>query len=307
MRLDPEWRKKIGTGLLLFGVGWVLFLLFLTLTFPTDKGKLLIQQYGSYYFGRDLTIETMEVSLPLRASLREARFRGGRGEPDLVVDRLSVSLSPLSLIFSPYKISGSASIWDGEVRFLGWMIRSGSEQLDLEFSGRELDLRRIPLKEGILPVRFLGRLDFSGDLAGLGENVKSWRGRLALSVREGGFEMDPAFSAPVPSLTFDRLEGEAILQKGLVTAQNLVLTGGDVDAVLEGRIMLENPIGLSRVTALFRFRIPSKEKALRLEPVLGLLRRDPEGYYNVPIQGSFAEFGGNFRAFQLFAKTRDAR
>jgi len=307
MQLTPELRKKIGMGLLLSGVGLVLFVVFLVLTFPTEKSKLFIQKYASYYLNRNLTIETMSVFPPLRASFREARIRGKRGKPDLVVDRLAISLSPLSLILSPYKLSGSASLLNGDLRFRVWLPKPVSEQIDLEFSGRRLDLSRIPAPSDGLPIRFSGYLDLSGNLVTFKNNIKSWRGRLNLSIQEGLIEINPEIAVPIPSLSFNRMEGELILQKGVMTTQNLVLQGGDVDAVLEGRIILENPIEFSRVTALFRFRLLSKDKAIRLKPLLSLLRQDPEGYYNVPIQGSFAEFGGNIRALYQFSRARNAR
>lgn len=303
IRIGPETRKRAGT-VLLFALFWaVVFLFFLIATFPSEKAGQVIKRMVYTTLGRQLEVRDIKILPPVRASLHDARLIGKGWEPDVAVDRMTVSVSPFSLLFKPIRLSISARLYQGDLRLRTWLPEPDSDQLDLLVEGSRIDLGEIDLAKEKLPLQIAGILDLSGDLVLQRNNFITSRGKVSVSVRKGRVDLGPALPLPIPPLSFDLLKGEAYLQKGLVTTQNFVIQGGDVDAVLEGRILLENPIPFSRVTALLRFRILSKDIQARMGPYLGLLRKDSEGYYNFPIRGSFAEFNANVRALNQIGRS----
>ncbi|TMA14035.1 MAG: type II secretion system protein GspN [Deltaproteobacteria bacterium] len=260
-------------------VGTVLaFLVFLLATFPFDtlarRIEIEVQRAGG-----DITIGSMGPAfLGFRA--RDVRLRPPSSS-GLRPDLLALLGRRTSFSFAASAFSGTAK---GHAALSNDPRTSGSLQsLTLEMA--DLDLRSLPLKEAF-GVELLGRVSGKTDLPTL-VPTETTTGTITLSIKGLALANATVQGLTLPRTVLGDLDASIVIDKGTARVERTQTKGGDIDLDLEGTIRMRPLFSLSQ--ADLRLKLRPAERWLStnqsMRGLLGLLQRQPDGGYLVPLNG----------------------
>jgi type II secretion system protein N len=268
----------------------IAFLLFLLATFPFDTlarrievevqrtgGDVTIGSLGPAFLGfraRDVRLRPPSTT---GGSPTEFRFDSVTIRPDL----LAVILRRTSFSFSASAFGGSAS---GHAALSNDARTSGSLQ-SLKLETSDIDLHALPLRD-LLGVELLGGLTTRTDLPSL-LPPEAGSGTLSLSVKGLALANATVSGLTIPRTVFGDLDATITVDKGTAKVEKAQSRNGDIDLDIDGTIRLRPLLSLSQ--ADLRLRLRPSEKWLSTNPamrgLLGLLPRQPDGSYLVPLSG----------------------
>jgi len=271
-------------------VGTVLaFLVFLLATFPFDTlarrieievqragGDITIGSIGPAFLGfraRDVRLRPPSTTGPAP----EFRFETMAIRPDL----LALLGRRTSFSFAASAFSGTAK---GHAALSNDPRTSGSLQsLTLEMA--DLDLRSLPLKEAF-GVELLGRVSGKTDLPTL-VPTETTTGTITLSIKGLALANATVQGLTLPRTVLGDLDASIVIDKGTARVERTQTKGGDIDLDLEGTIRMRPLFSLSQ--ADLRLKLRPAERWLStnqsVRGLLGLLQRQPDGGYLVPLNG----------------------
>ncbi|MFL5291760.1 MAG: type II secretion system protein GspN [Myxococcales bacterium] len=265
------------------------FLVFLVVTFPFDTlarrieaevqksgGDVSIESLGPAFIG--FRAQGVRVHPPSTgAPGSELRFDTITIRPDL----LPMLLKRTSFSFSSTAYGGSAK---GHAALSNDARTSGSLQ-SLNLETNEIDLHALPLREAF-GVELLGRATSKTNLPGLIPQEAA-SGTIALTIKGLAIANANVQGFTLPRTVLGDLDASIVLDKGVGRVEKAQTRGGDLDLDLEGTIRLRPLLSLSQ--ADLRLRLRPSEKWLSANPalrgLLGLLQKQPDGSYLVPLTG----------------------
>jgi type II secretion system protein N len=207
----------------------------------------------------------------------ELRFDTVTIRPDL----LAMLLKRTSFSFSSTAYGGSAK---GHAALSNDARTSGSLQ-SLNLETNEIDLHALPLREAY-GVELLGRATSKSDLPTLLPQETA-SGTIALTIKGLAIANANVQGFTLPRTVLGDLDARVVLDKGVGRVEKAQTRGGDLDVDLEGTVRLRPLLSLSQADLKLRLR-PS-EKWLSANPalrgLLGLLQKQPDGSYLVPLTG----------------------
>jgi type II secretion system protein N len=268
----------------------IAFLLFLLATFPFDTlarrievevqrtgGDVTIGSLGPAFLGfraRDVRLRPPSTT---GGPATEFRFDSVTIRPDL----FAVILRRTSFSFSASAFGGSAS---GHAALSNDARTSGSVQ-SLKLETSDIDLHALPLRD-LLGVELLGLLTTRTDLPSL-LPPEAGSGTLSLSVKGLALANATVSGLTIPRTVFGDLDATITVDKGTAKVEKAQSRNGDIDLDIDGTIRLRPLLSLSQ--ADLRLRLRPSEKWLSTNPamrgLLGLLQRQPDGSYLVPLSG----------------------
>jgi type II secretion system protein N len=265
------------------------FLAFLFATFPFDTlarrieievqrsgGDVTIGSMGPAFLGfraRDVRLRPPTTSGPVP----EFRFDAVTIRPDL----LALLGRRTSFSFAASAFSGAAN---GHVALSSDPRTSGSLQ-SLKLEMTDVDLHSLPLKEAF-GVELLGRAATKSDLPTL-VPTETTTGSISLSIKGLALANATVQGLTLPRTVLGDLDASIVVDKGAARVERAQTRGGDIDLDLEGTIRMRPLLSLSQ--ADLRLRLRPSERWLSANPamrgLLGLLQRQPDGSYLVPLNG----------------------
>jgi type II secretion system protein N len=301
--------------------GWFLgcFLLFSIVTFPMDglRPLLITQaekalgkgQQGAY--GVDPVVQVGSLSsrfVGVQAKRVHLQLASKEPEPGPTfdLDKVTIKVSALSLLFGDPKVSVSAKLYGGD---LDATVRVNDKQeltsLDVDIDG--IDIGGIPAVVGAVGAAVSGKLDLRAvvDMGKLPDKDASGHMKLALkglslgpgklSLVPGGFEMEEA-------IQMGNLAGKMTIKEGVGTIESLKFEGTpDIEAEVAGTLAIRPKLELSRldIDGFFRPTAPFLQKNTKIQSALEIgekltlpgapsltKAKDTEGRYYFGVKGS---------------------
>jgi type II secretion system protein N len=292
--------QRIGIGL--FGAVWgaLVFQLAFHLSFPSEAlGDRVAYEVEQATNGKQLL--RVEKAAPwgvLGVSLKGvqlfSRAKGSAGDEEsagptlrLVLDKFAARIRALPLLGGTRSIELDTRLYDGRIAGEVYQSSQGSG-MDLKIRG--LDLSAYTIESDSFQVGLEGRLKGLIKLAIDGEDASKSKGRVRLSVDGlalnhasfGGFELEPTiFDEAIIQLEVD--DGRLKVKKGKIESEVIRL-------VLEGDIVLQEPMARSRLRLKVRFKL--SEEMDDLAKILPQMKRarDTGGEYHFQITGTVANW-----------------
>ena len=265
------------------------FLVFLLVTFPFDtlarRIEIEVQRAGG-----DITIGSMGPAfLGFRA--RDVRLRPPSTTgpaPEFRFDAVTIRPDFLALLGRRTSFSFAASAFSGSAKghaaFSNEPRTSGSLQ-SLKLEMADVDLRSLPLKEAF-GAELLGRATGKFELPTL-LPTETTTGSISLSIKGLAVGNATVQGLTLPRTALGDLDASIVIDKGAARVERAQTRGGDIDLDVEGTIRLRPLLSLSQ--ADLRLRLHPSERWFSANPamrgLLGLLQRQPDGSYLVPLNG----------------------
>jgi type II secretion system protein N len=266
------------------------FLLMIYLTFPYDVLGQRIE-HEAHGAGWDVSIGKLGPAglLGLRARALSAKPHDappGMAPLELKLDRLDLHPRLLQLFLRQLAVVFAVEVFGGEgsgvVRFSSDPKAPGLSALQAEVG--ELDLKQIPpaLAGGL---ELAGKLGLKCDLSSL-QQLEAASGKLQLTLKgatilKGTLKLAEGMSFPAPKLALGELNGLVTIDRGMAKIEKGTLSGGDVEAEIDGTVKLKPLASLS--LAEIHVKLRPKDAWLEANPLvkgsLGFLGpKGPDGY-----------------------------
>jgi type II secretion system protein N len=262
------------------------FGLFVMLTFPFDtlarRIEVEAQRAGTY-----LRIGSIGPAfLGFRAHDVRLRPAGSEG-PDLRFDSVTVRPDLFALVLRRTSFGFSLDAYGGSVR--GHLAMSndpaqpGLRSLRLDAS--EIDLHALPLRE-LAGIEALGRVSLKADLPAL-QPPDAATGSMSATGKQLALAGGTVQGFTLPRTVLGDLDAVVPLDKGVARFEKAQIRGGDVDVDLEGTLRLRPLLSLSQADLRLRLRPSDRwlNQNAAIRGLLGLLQRQPDGSYLVPLTG----------------------
>jgi type II secretion system protein N len=292
--------QRIGMGL--FGVVWgaLVFQLAFHMSFPSEAlgdrmayeveqatdGKQLLRVEKAVPWGvLGVSLKGVQLFSRAKGSARDEESAGPHLR--LALDKFAARLRAWPLLGGTRSVELDTRLYDG--RIAGEVYQS-SDGSGMNLKIRGLDLSAYPIESDSFQVGLEGRLKGVIKLAIDGEDASKSKGRIRLSVDGlalnhasfGGFELEPTtFDEAVIQLEVD--DGRLKVKKGKIESDVIRL-------VLEGDIVLQEPMDRSRVRLKVRFKL--SEEMDDLAKILPQMKRarDSGGEYHFQVTGTVANW-----------------
>lgn len=292
-----SWAKYVALGLAVFAIG-------LVWNFPYEQIRQTLTSKLSKQTGYQFDVNTLSPALPFGFVAKGARVSGpsiGEMPVDLELDRLKVTLSPLSLLYPFRKIvSASFSAERKKDRFWG-SLDLGKEASGVVFQTKNFQLTHtIPLSQFDplftgSELKISGSLTLSLELDGATPALQ----RTDLSAADGELTItgkNVKIEAPlVKMLTFDSLTIDATMKKGKVNIKSVVLSGPGINGKASGSLKMEPFYIRSQLN--LDTKITIDEKAANLRTLITTLAAsqglsmDETGTLAMKVRGSLDRLG----------------
>jgi type II secretion system protein N len=267
----------------------VAFLVFLVATFPFNTLARRIEAEVQRS-GGDIAIESLGPAfLGFRA--QGVRLRppstGGPGA-EFRFDSITIRPDLFALLRKRTSFSFATSAYGGSAKghaALSSDPRTSGSLQSLNLDANEIDLHALPLREA-LGIELLGRASSKADLPALIPQETA-SGTVSLQVKGLAIASGNVQGFTLPRTVLGDLDLTIALDKGTGKVQRAQTRGGDIDLDIEGTIRLRPLLSLSQ--ADLRLRLKPTERWLSANPamrgMLGLLQKQPDGSYLVPLTG----------------------
>jgi len=235
---------------LVYGIAATVF--FLYLGFPFTR----MEQWAIARIAQTTSVllepHERRLSFPLHLHWGSIGLKGlqdGSSRP-LQGEQVSVDVALLPLMEQRLSAAIRFRLLEGEVMGVAeWQGRREPLEYHLQGSARELDLSRLGsgISEGRLQGQWEYRWNPSEALRGQGLlTVEITRLRLVAGLSSG---------ATFPALTFQKVNGRIVLNKGVGMVEDLRVEGDEVWARGGGSILLRNPVGESQLNLTLQVRL----------------------------------------------------
>jgi type II secretion system protein N len=260
------------------------FCLFVLLTFPFDTLARRIE-VEAQRAGTDLRIGWIGPAfLGFRA--RDVRLRGGDG-PELRLDAVTVHPDLFALILRRTSFGFSLDAFGGSAR--GHLAMSNDPAQpgvrSLRIEANDFDVHAFPLRE-LAGIEALGRISLKADLPAL-QPPDAATGSISAKGSQLALAGGNVQGFTLPRTVLGDLDATIPLEKGVARVEKAQIRGGDIDVDAEGTVRLRPLLSLSQ--ADLRLRLRPSDRWLNQNPalrgLLGLLQKQPDGSYLVPLTG----------------------
>lgn len=229
--------------------------LFVRLTFPYEMLKeRLVSEFNQSQKDRHLEIQEMSghflsgveaMGVKLTSTLPKAPGEEG-GPPDsLIIDELTISVSPIGYLLGSLSVDYSAEVGGGEV--VG-VFRQSEEEASSQLSLEDVDISSLTILSGIIGLPMSGVLSGEVDLVLPERKIQKAEGKFdlaisALAVGDGKAKIRGTIALP-------KLNAGDLVLKGDVKAGQLEVTefgavGPDFELSSTGKIRLREPFDRS--------------------------------------------------------------
>jgi type II secretion system protein N len=260
------------------------FFLFVLLTFPFDTLARRIE-VEAQRAGTDLRIGSVGPAfLGFRA--RDVRLRGGDG-PELRFDSVTVRPDLFAMLLRRTSFGFSLDAYGGSAR--GHVAMSNDPALpgvrSLRIDANDFDLHAFPLRE-LAGVEALGRVSLKADLPAL-QPPDAATGSMSATGKQLALAGGSVQGFTLPRTVLGDLDAVIPLDKGVARFEKAQIRGGDLDVDVEGTVRLRPLLSLSQADLRLRLRPADRwlNQNSTVRGLLGLLQRQPDGSYLVPLTG----------------------
>lgn len=220
-------------------------LVFAYLLFPGDTiAEYLENEAPRRVQGLDLSMESLELSLPLGLALNDVKLsREGRS----LFAASQVTLSPklLRLLVGKIGVDVKSNCYDGNIKLdAKFLERGATGPVAVEVRGESLDAKKMDLIALIAKQPVSGTLDFSASYQGPASQWTQGKGAATATLTDGktGFLAD---LIGVKSFSVGKGTVEAELAQGTLSIKKCQLEGRELNGELSGTVALKQPLGRS--------------------------------------------------------------
>jgi type II secretion system protein N len=260
------------------------FCLFVLLTFPFDTLARRIE-VEAQRTGTDLRIGSIGPAfLGFRA--RDVRVHGGDGS-ELRFDSVTVRPDLFAFILRRTSFGFSLDAYGGSVRGHVAMSNDPTQPgvRSLRVDANDFDVHAFPLPD-FAGVEALGHVSIKADLPAL-QPPDAATGSISATGKQLALAGGRVQGFTLPRTLLGDLDANIPLEKGVARFERAQIRGGDLDVDVEGTVRLRPLLSLSQ--ADLRLRLRPSDRWLNQNPtvrgLLGLLQRQPDGSYLVPLTG----------------------
>jgi type II secretion system protein N len=271
----------------------VFFVLFLVWTFPYDTLAVRLTSEAQRE-GAELTIGSLGPAGlgGLRAhdvKLRLPPSPNGEPAPEVKLDRADLSPDIFALLLRRTSFGFSVDGYGGTIK--GHMALSNDPRTpgltSLRIDARDVDLAALPMSEFVTGLTVGGKMQLKMDLKSM-QPVETAAGDLQLNLDNVAIT-GSLMGMTLPKTMLGKLEGGATVDKGVAKLDKTSSRGGDIDADLDGNLLLRPLFSLSQADLHVRFR-PSDhwlDANPAIKGMMGLLQnaRQPDGAYLYTMNG----------------------
>jgi type II secretion system protein N len=267
----------------------VTFALFLLITFPYDTlaRRLEVEAQRA---GADLKVGSVGPAfLGFRARDVRLRFASPSEEPspELRLDSVTIRPDIFALLLGRTSFGFSLDAYGGSTRGHAAISSDPASPglRSLRLDAREVDLHALPLKE-LAGLDVVGRVSLKVDIPAL-QPPDAASGTISASGKQLALAGGSVQGFTLPRTLLGDLDASVPLEKGVARVEKTQLRGGDIDVDLEGTVRLRPLLSLSQ--ADLRLRLRPSDRWLNQNPalrgLLGLLQKQPDGSFLVPLTG----------------------
>jgi type II secretion system protein N len=306
--------KRVAIG---GAVGVVVFVVALYVWFPYDRAKEVVINLASAQ-NLDVEIESVGPAWGLGLAFSNIHVKTRPTSPTakptrIVIERATVSMSPLSLLFfwTQPELSVSIDGFGGHVE----VTQSGSaappntppkaaHPFSLEVSARDVDMSQLPGIRETLNLPVTGTLKLDLDLASATGHYANAKGELSFTctacvLGDGKtplrIEGNPFLGGglTLPKVRVGDLRGEVGIDGGTAKLKDVGAKSPDLELTIEGDVSLRDPLPGSLLNVYLRFKLSDAflKSAGTLSTLLqmaGASGKRPDGFYGVRILGRAA-------------------
>jgi type II secretion system protein N len=270
----------------------VFFVLFLVLTFPYEVLARRVETEARSE-GAELIIGRLGPAGLTGLRARDVRLRlpaspDGEGSPEMKFERADVSPDLFPLILRRTSFDFDVRGYGGAAR--GHLALSNDPRkpglTSLRIDARDIDLASLPFKD-MLGVEAGGKLQLKVDLRSL-QPVETASGDAHLTL-DGLAISGSLMGMVLPKTSLGKLEGGATVDKGVAKLEKTAVRGGDIDADVDGSVLLRPLFSLSQADLHVRFRPADHwiDANPMIKGMMGLLQnaKQPDGAYAYSLNG----------------------
>lgn len=251
------------------------FLLMLYLTFPYEVLGQRIE-VEARQLGWDVSISKLGPAglLGLRArtlSAKQHESMPGAAPLELKLDKVDLHPHLLQLLLRQLAVGFDIESFGGEAKGTAKLSNDpkapGLAALQIDIN--DIDLKQLPLSlaQGL---EMTGRLAAKGDLTSL-QVLEAAGGKVSLSLKgaailKGMLKLGEGMNFPAPKVILGDFTGSVSIDRGTAKIDKATLSGGDIEADLDGTIKLKPLLSLSQAEIHVRFK--PKDAWLEANPLI---------------------------------------
>jgi type II secretion system protein N len=298
MRRPSKERLQRALGFSLFLSGAIF--LFSYLTFPWDVLRERVEvELGTALKSGDgepvqVAIGSLRPSWFTGISVRKLLITRKSTQPDapdrsLLIPEFTLRIELLSLFRSDRTIDFSSSLFGGSLKGK-W--GKGKQEAHLKVEATGLDLGQAPELATLTGIDLSGRLNAQADVSFKEGDLTSLKGPLTLAVDNGALKGGKIGEFELPGIALGKVDIRLTADAGKLTVEALSIKGEDLDASVEGGVLLLNR-SFSYSTLRGTVRAHFAPELLKRIPYLGLglgalKPPDRDGVYILPLNGTLA-------------------
>ncbi|MEZ4704675.1 MAG: type II secretion system protein GspN [Bdellovibrionota bacterium] len=290
--------KKISTYIIL---GVVVFFIGLLFHFPMERVSQLITYQIERQTGYVINPEEVSFALPLGIQAKNVEIRGvfvNGQEIPLMLDEVTLRVSPISAITFPLKKTGSASFYARRKKeTIRGQVSLGKETMDAELQIKDFMVDQVFALDGVDPMltgsQIAIKSPISVEVQLVGNTTSISQGNL--SVAQGSALIssnDVLVNAPFAGeIQLEQLKIDASLDNGNLEIKSASLYGPKIELKASGEIKLAPYVMNSRMKLEIRIKADPNDPQLgSLMPMIASMNGlaiDSTGSLNMTITGAF--------------------
>jgi type II secretion system protein N len=228
----------------------LLLLFFLYLRFPGDAVRDYLKAAAAARYPDTLfVVDSIEPVIPPGISLKNMTF-AFRESPEATLHADSLTFSPgwASLMKGKAAVAVSASLYGGDIRGSGEMVKTfsltGPLSATARFSG--IKLEKCLILQSFFARQFSGTLKGSFSANGIEGSRKNIAGNLDATILNGSYQLMESF-AGFDKINFSRIDLKMELKSGVLKISNITVNGDKLRIALKGNILLADDLQESRM------------------------------------------------------------
>ncbi|MGH8055866.1 MAG: type II secretion system protein GspN, partial [Candidatus Entotheonellia bacterium] len=237
------WRRSLIVGSYICS-GLTLFVLFVYLTFPSQRVRQLLQTTLRQQGLSDISIGSVKPLLPPGLALRQltvaVESSGQRWELARIPE-LRIYPHMFVPFWKPLRVGFEGKLYGGHM--LGqvtWVQVRDERGLELRADVRDVHLDALPLAAILATPPLQGKLMGTMTLWMPRPRWQESEGRLVFQASAGGLSGIEVMGVRFPALTYDQLGGELALQTRSLVVRELSVRGRDWQLGLRGKVGLND-------------------------------------------------------------------
>ena len=268
------------------------FIFFYYLTFPYNIIKDWAINKLASDFKVQLKIEDFEPSMVTGVSFEGIKWFSSDPEKKdqvlLDIEEFDARISLLPLLSGNYDLDFSGKLGGGEIE---GNILAKEKTNSIKAEIKDINFIYFKMLKELAGLPIFGKIGANINLIVEGKSPDKAKGRITINVKEGAVGEGSIKGFTIPKIALTDIKGVIELDRGRAKLKGIEVSSKDLDAKLDGSIMLSKNIKRSSVRGSLSFKpteefLKTNSKFATAFQLLGLRKTGKDGYYKITIWGT---------------------